>query len=1020
MEFEDQGCSKECGQGALSCNRQLERYNRLFQSVLCGIVHYSLLENGNVVFKEANLEAIRIFGYEPDEFWSIKEWDMGSLIVEEDREWVLFHMAELVNVGDKNSYEYRLRQKNGKACWIVGSAEIIQDEDGEVLMQSVFLDIDKNKRTELQNKRLTDQVEEGKQLLKLALAYTSTYEYYYYPLTRSAVVPDRTADHYGLKRRYTELPESLGEDLVDGEGREAYFEMHRKIRQGDRTASAEVRFHPQNIWCRITMSTVRYTEMGEPSYVVGLIEDITKTKEMENALEDARSRDHLTGLYRKEAGLANVKRYMETRNPKEPCTMMLLDMDNFEAINVEEGHVFADAVLQDVAAVLVSSTKKEDIRVRLGGDEYLVFVKNCDKDQATVIGPAIAARVQSLYGNEGKSTHVSVSIGMCASSVVNEYAGLYRCAESALLYVKEHGKGQAACYLEASNEVGTALTQIYRNEHIYNEIDSKEGYQERDMLDFALDLLGKSKKLSDAILLLLGRMGKKYDFDRVSILEANQEYLSYQYTYQWVKINSDSQVGLDFYVSQEKYNEIISSYNSVGLCESPVYGNGMMESCLHAAVWNEGVYAGSLIFEKKESGYRWDKEQRLLVKEMAKLFSSFIMKARADAISKAKTDFLSRMSHEIRTPMNAISGMTSIAKTVLDSREKTLECLNKIESANQYLLLLINDILDMSKIESGKMELFLEDTDFNEYLEELRELMLPQAEGKHLTLEFNNEYKGARTFHLDPLRLNQVLINMIGNAVKFTREGGSITLSVRPVEEYETGLKLLFSVRDTGIGIKKENLNRIFNAFDQGGRSGASQYGGTGLGLSISGRLIQMMGGKIEVVSEVDQGSEFFFTIPLEYGGEADHSREKKKAGNPKNDMIAHELRGMRILIAEDNPINQEIAVTILNMNGFQTETAWDGREAVTSYLSHDAGYYNGILMDIRMPVMDGLEATRKIRTSGRKDSRSIPIIATTANAFDEDSRKSIASGMNGHLTKPIVISQLIELLNSCLNSGKQ
>lgn len=378
-----------------------------------------------------------------------------------------------------------------------------------------------------------------------------------------------------------------------------------------------------------------------------------------------------------------------------------------------------------------AETGPENIQIRLGGDEFMLFLKNCDKVGAMQVGPRLAAQVQGILVNTEKEIRLSVSIGMCSTEVVEDYNSLYRCVESTLKYVKEHGKGQAACYLDTSNELGVFLTQLYTEEHRVNAIRAETPRREDDLVAFALDLLGKSKNLDDAVFLLLSRVGRTYGFDRVSIIEANQAYLTYRFSYQWSRNRADLQLGQDFYVSQEDFDLCEKMYDEDGLADHNLReGISQIPSCLHAGIWNYGEYVGSMSFETYKENYRWSTEERKLLKELVKIVPSFIMKAKADAVSQAKTDFLSRMSHEIRTPMNAISGMTTIAKSVLDDREKALDCLEKIESANGYLLGLINDILDMSRIESGKLELNYEAMDLAQLLADLESLFRAQAQQK--------------------------------------------------------------------------------------------------------------------------------------------------------------------------------------------------------------------------------------------------------------------------------------------------
>ena len=363
------------------------------------------------------------------------------------------------------------------------------------------------------------------------------------------------------------------------------------------------------------------------------------------------------------------------------------------------------------------------------------------------------------------------------------------------------------------------------------------------------------------------------------------------------------------------------------------------------------------------------------------------------------------MSHEIRTPMNAIVGMTNIAKNVIGDDEKIKDCLQKIDTSTKYLLSLINDILDMSRIESGNMTVCRESFDLENLMEELFVLMRSQAENQHIHLVIEKLYTDTKLIG-DELRLNQVLINIIGNALKFTPENGTITVSVEQILQEDEMAGKRFSVKDTGIGIKKENLIRIFHSFEQEEDSTAKKYGGTGLGLAISNSLVKLMGGKLEVKSEVGVGSEFYFTLifPRDKNSTGIQSYYQHPSADKKHKF---DFSGKRILLVEDNALNAEIAQTILEMAGINVEVA---------------GHYNVILMDIRMPVMDGLEATKRIRISGKKDSRSVPIIAMTANAFDEDTKKSIDSGMNGHLSKPIDMEHLYQVLENIMgnSSAKQ
>ena len=501
----------------------------------------------------------------------------------------------------------------------------------------------------------------------------------------------------------------------------------------------------------------------------------------------------------------------------------------------------------------------------------------------------------------------------------------------------------------------------------------------------------------------------------------------------------------------------------------------------------------------------------------------------AEQASRAKSDFLSRMSHEIRTPMNAVIGMTTIAAASLDNRDKLTDCLGKIGLSSRYLLSLINDILDMSRIESGKVSIINEEFDFRSFVEGISSLIYPQAKNKNIVFDLNIEGVVDERYRGDPLRLNQVLINILSNALKFTPEWRSVHLSIRETRRVRDRAYLQFIVRDTGIGMEKGLLTRIFEPFEQGGASISHSYGGSGLGLAISSNLISLMNGHISVSSTPGVGSEFVVELPLltvpdntpkqdvsledirvlvvdddlvtcehttlilnrigvdaEYvtSGKAAVTRVKsalqrhtcynialvdwkmpdmdgvetarsirrivgpdtlviimsaydwteiearaREAGvdffiskpifqSVVQDVLLKATRrrqsaatlpvqkedfaGRRILLVEDNEINMEIARTLLEFRNASVDGACNGQQAVEMFRSSPQNHYDAVLMDVRMPVMDGIAATQAIRGLDRADAATVPILAMTANAFAEDIEQSRKAGMNEHLAKPI------------------
>lgn len=552
--------------------------------------------------------------------------------------------------------------------------------------------------------------------------------------------------------------------------------------------------------------------------------------------------------------------------------------------------------------------------------------------------------------------------------------------------------------------------------------------------------------------------------------------------------------------------------------------------------------------EAEVRGKQEELEQRIKLQEQLEEQSKLLREALSEAeqANKAKTAFLSSMSHEIRTPMNAIIGLDNIALNDPETPEKTKEYLRKIGASADHLLYLINDILDMSRIESGRMTLKNEEFSFSELLQAVNTMFSGQAADKGLAYHCRINSEVDDYYIGDNMKLRQVLINILGNAVKFTPTGGSVSLQVERKAQYNGKSTLCFIITDTGIGISEEYLPRIFDAFSQEDSSTTNRYGSSGLGLAITKRIVEMMNGDIRVESEKGKGSVFVVTVTLTDSGRkgtddtddvrpadmsvlivdddpiaCEHARlvlekagiasevaasgpeaiekvqlrharmepynlilvdwkmpemdgvettrrirsvignesaiiiltayrwddildeavqagvdsfipkplfaaavmeEFKSALRRKGDLAAQrthkaELAGRRILLAEDMQINAEIISMILQSRDMEIDLAENGRIAVEKYGGHEPGYYDAVLMDMRMPEMDGLEATRRIRAMDREDARLVPIIALTANAFDEDVQRSLQAGLNAHLSKPVQPEVLFETLESLIQN---
>lgn len=390
--------------------------------------------------------------------------------------------------------------------------------------------------------------------------------------------------------------------------------------------------------------------------------------------------------------------------------------------------------------------------------------------------------------------------------------------------------------------------------------------------------------------------------------------------------------------------------------------------------------------------------------------------------NRAETIFLNSISHDIRTPLNVIIGYTALASAHVNEAQEVKRYLSKIQTASKHLLLLVNDVLDMSHIESGTLKLEHAPVYFPDVLEDLKSIVQTDISAKQLEFHVDTKNMVHKNVITDKLRLNQVLLNILENAVKYTRPGGKICFQIQELKGQESEFaKYEFRVKDTGIGMSEEFIEHIFEPFSREQTSTVSGIEGTGLGMAIVKKIVDRMGGTIAVKSRQGEGTEVRVILLFKVSSRVAECETKvfKKTGQMKilseRGNSENLLKGKKILLAEDNELNREIAVELLKEEGFILDTAEDGTIAVEKMRTAKPGQYDLILMDIQMPIMDGYEATRQIRKLKNPETANIPIVAMTANAFEEDRQKALEAGMNEHVSKPIDMERLLEVVKKVL-----
>lgn len=822
---------------------------------------------------------------------------------------------------------------------------------------------------------------------------------------------------YKCKEKLLEIVNSKGNDGVWDCGKHPEFLDNDSIHPADKAKLVnavkssdgvlDVDFRLQHAngefqWVNLSGS-ITFDENKERSRVVGCIHNVHQHKLLEQAQKRKQIYDSITSFYRLGSGLEVV----ETLCRDDPeGVLVLLEIQQFSKIDERYGLIFGDIILEQFAGLLAKRFQEDGLNggiyIRAGADQMLVWLPLC------TTGPIVRS-VQGLEKEFGALTdekHLSLSL-KCGIAVTGSRNSLSEALEQTktALTAARHGKQEIMFYEELSTVEKACAVDV-----AFAEVASLERLKEMTLSSIALNLFDRDGDTSVVLDILALKLQEKYHLTDIVITHFNGEYMVNNLLYCWKTWEKKdgwdgmvhcSEKQYQHFVETQEMQQLLTSGESIW--KEPLiqpFASGRNDIVFHMT--DNGQYSGSIVFRDIDQDVLEKKEECKCLEEISAIIQNRLNLERHDLSAKAKSDFLARMSHEIRTPMNGIIGMTEIALKDGQTEERRIDCLRKIEYSSEYLLGLINDILDMSKIESGKMRLIEEKCNLMEMIQGLRPLLEAKLNENNIQYIADIQLKN-HWFMADSLRLNQVLVNLLGNALKYSRPDGHVWLTVRETEEEKGFSNLYFQVRDDGIGIAPEKQQLIFRQFEQADNSENARKQGTGLGLAISRRIVRMMDSDIKLESEPGKGSSFSFNVKLQ-----PVSGEKTTVTSQPEEIS---FPGKRILVVEDNELNMEIICTILENYGIETEQAVNGKEAVRRMEESVPGYYDMIFMDIMMPEMDGLEATRTIRNLDREDCKKIPIYAMSANAFDEDVKRSLASGMNGHLSKPVNLQVLEKTL---------
>ena len=904
------------------------------------------------------------------------------------------------------------------------------------------------------------KLNEEKERYRLAVKGTNDAFFTYHPETGAIEITNSPNDgefdsacFWDLFRRESANPEAV----------DAIEQAVNRMQETSIQVEVVTEHLPQGRWLEVSSSRVDDAASGQDCMVC-VIHDIDDRKRRE--IESARKQelDPATTAYRFEPGMGVIA---AARAGAAAGQLAAIEIDGFASIVRDYGIPFGDVLLNELTKVTrafnLDKGNHNAILVRAGAGQFVCWVPGKHADDAVSEVAELQRRFAKLVCPG--VLELGLHAGIASSSDVRSTHELLRRARTALQASMGH-RAICACWEPSMDDAYGPKP--------FDPISSFSHVEDMTLPALTLNLLDRRLSLAAGMDLLMRRLNEKLGVTNVFITSFQEDYQTASVRYFFDPIPGIDE-GAVFPLSREAI-DTLQRFGEQGL-EHPVGEMPISAMCEEVRacccgvafpMMNAGKYSGSVFF-LTDVGHDFDDAAANTLREVGTIIQNRINQEDLDQSAQAKSDFLARMSHEIRTPMNGIIGMTEIALKPEQSDERRIDCLNKVHASSLYLLDLLNGILDMTKIENDKMMLGVAPFSMSHVVEELNAVSAGRlaARNQKLIVDMRTQHDW---FMGDALRLNQVLINLVGNAVKYSHDGGTITVTIEEraadggsagalpasceaaeagaqaaeeatanalsasCEAVEAGAQTMgeaaadalpttyeaaessaqitgggsgtvnvyFAVADEGVGIAEKDIERIFAKFEQVDTTDARQQG-TGLGLAISNRIVLMMGDRIRANSRLGHGSTFYFEIPLTIADAAD----KSSCANAEQ----VDFTGKHALVAEDNELNMEIITYVLDDMGFTVDKATNGQEAVDAFEQSPAGRYDIVLMDVMMPVMDGLTAAHRIRGLGRADAADVPIVATSANAFAEDVKRSLASGMNAHVSKPIDPAKLAEVL---------
>lgn len=777
------------------------------------------------------------------------------------------------------------------------------------------------------------------------------------------------------------------------------------------------------VWACFELNIIRDSD-GVPETILGKIRDITEQKLDEIKADEAKNYDTLTGMYHY-GSLRKIVRETEGRSKGKTHQIMIINIKNYHEIAQSYGELYRDFVIMNTAEVIKKNVQGEGILTsRLSEEVFLVYIEDCDKVDSRKIRQDLNAGLRGIYVGENKINKLAYDFGY--------YLGEEHIDELFKVALRYVNTNDTLDHPESNKDTevkGTDLLMVSNGQTFHDISDKKKEEIGRVFVKNISKLLTGTKDSRSAIQMSLAHAGKFFDLDGIRVYEFSDCKERIVTEFAWA-VSEEVANECDFMVLEHRVAKFfIENFGRSRVVDNTIgafqdffrqFGENplllMNYSSLIYPILSEDECRAVILYDIRRTNYTWSDEQKEHLLNLSKVLGNVILTILTDASIREKHVFLANMSHEVRMPISAIAGVTEIARTELNDPDKMKKCLDTIDESTKSLVNILDDILDLSKMEIGRMKLSDEIFSVEDVLAQVENQAIADARGKEI--EFNLDRKFQENLLCgDAKRISQVLTYLIRNAMKHVNPGGKVDVLVEELSNNRDMVTLFFQVKDNSAGMSPEILDKVFIAFEHNDSLHSQKHGDTGLTLSVCYNVVRLMGGELEVKSELGKGSEFFFTLKLEVPPKENMLQFFTSKSEIEREMV--DLKNKTVLVAEDNVVNADIMKHLLEMQGAKVLTANNGARCLELYEQSNDGEIAFILMDVNMPKLNGHETTQMIRTSGRQDAQRIPIIAMSANTFEEDVKESLAAGMDAHLMKPIQLKPLLDEVSKIICQKK-